>query len=655
MNIKCIGFTVFVMIFLGGHSHVHAKNEWRTKADLPVNEAGIVESVLIPELYMITKNRHLDLDLVGPDGQSRSFELYWREQVGESNIEILPERFELVTGKGFVWEGSTEKRIDARRIRIDIPDKDFFGKIDVEAFGTKGWVYLKKNETLFRSRGDMRRELDIEKGVYEKIRLYFTSYDKKYQKRFAPIRKVTLIGEKLGKDYVEKMIRPEYQESEKEGMIEVKSVLPGSGLWIQSVIFRTRAQFQGDWKLGTETIEGGRRRFIEGLSGSISHVSGKKQVIKINVGRIWNKKNMILKLDPKGRYIGKISDMAFEVRLLRMVFSADTGGVYTARTGTGKSVTVFKFPGDENRRISHMAVFSEPVKNGDWRPESLVERFGIKGGPFDPEGFAWKSKLPVANPGYFQMVLNLRASHDPNRFGIRLSKGNIQVPYFFGTDEKQAVDLISSSVTSYDSEKNQTTITISFPYASSCWRRVYLGAKGIFKRRVKVEIPKPDQIGWRQWTTRQWENHHDRETKLKINLDSYPGPLKKIRITLYHGDNQPIDIHQIQGVYFAPAVHFLAHENGTYELFGGHPKLPPPDYDLSLVQPYLLEELPKKIQMGPIESVSSAGWKRHASYFFEGKGWGLYAVLGLVTVFLLVIIVKLFPKASQPDGKARKT
>jgi hypothetical protein len=32
---------------------------------------------------------------------------------------------------------------------------------------------------------------------------------------------------------------------------------------------------------------------------------------------------------------------------------------------------------------------------------------------------------------------------------------------------------------------------------------------------------------------------------------------------------------------------------------------------------------------------------------FEDKSWGLYAVLGAVTLILMIVIARLFPKAEQ--------
>ena len=60
--------------------------------------------------------------------------------------------------------------------------------------------------------------------------------------------------------------------------------------------------------------------------------------------------------------------------------------------------------------------------------------------------------------------------------------------------------------------------------------------------------------------------------------------------------------------------------------------------------PRLLEELPKAIKMGELNTFRSMAWKRSFYQVFSDGGWGLYAMLGLVTLVLAVLIVKLFPK-----------
>ena len=638
-----------ILYFLCLAPPVHAQDEWKTKAHVNVGEPGIVETVLPPELYLKKTGQNLDLDLIGPDGHPRSFELYWREHVGRTNMELLPLGLIFEKDTVFIWEGKTPQPLQADHITINISDDGFVGRVDVEALGTDGWKDLKKGEAIFRSRGQTRNELDIEKGIYEKIRLRFTGFDKKYKQTFVPIHSVTLSGEKPGKDYIEKTITPDFEQSETDGITEIRVILPGSGLWLQSLRLTTQAQFQGSWKIGTEKIDHGKQTFVPIQSGIIDHVSKEKQSVTFMIDKEWPGRNFIIKLNPRGMYFGAVTNLDIQARLLRMVFLADKKGSYTALAGTGKSVAVYLFPGDLDRHVDQLLSFSDININGDWRPETLVEKYAIKGGPFNDDGFGWRSKIDISESGYYRLPLNLEASHEKNRNGIRLVKDDIQIPFFWGIDEKKEIDLTLSTTSDYHPDGNKTILTISLPYASAYWSNLDIYATGIFKREINIDIPKPGNIGWQQWMTRTWESRTHQESKFLIDLKGFSSDRSKIRVTIDHGDNQPLRIDKISASYSSPTIHFLAHEPGVYMAYGGNPDSPFPDYDLSLVQSDLLENLPKDIEMTKIEPFRSGNWKKRINYFFKDTGWGLYAALGLVTIVLLFLIVKLLPKVEKKE------
>lgn len=65
------------------------------------------------------------------------------------------------------------------------------------------------------------------------------------------------------------------------------------------------------------------------------------------------------------------------------------------------------------------------------------------------------------------------------------------------------------------------------------------------------------------------------------------------------------------------------------------------------MQAHLADVLPTTVEMGKAGSAGSAGFKNAVLGAFEDKSWGLYAVLGGVTVVLMIVIARLFPKAEQ--------
>lgn len=644
MKHKLLQFYLFLILWLFLVASLYAANEkWVAKAHLDVAEPGIVETVLLPELYAKTPEGGFDLQLTGPDGHLRSFELYWREPVGPARVKLAPTEMRFGKQGDYIWEGKTQQDISADRIQIEIADENFVGSVDIEGFCNNEWLLLKKDQVLFKVNNQSRAEIQIDKNVYTKIRVHFKGFDKKYENKFSPVMEVFLSGERSGKDYIEDMITPVYEKSETNGITFVKTVLPGAGLFIRSVDISTQAQFQGEWQLGTDKIENGEQKFSKILNGTISSVSKDRQRLFFDVEKTWPGRSLIVSLDPNGAYIGDVSDLKVKVRLPRIVFLADTKGMYILKSGTGKQAKISQFPQERERPVDHTILFSTPETNKNLRPENLVEKYGIKGGPFDDKGFVWKSKIDILKPGYYSLVLDMAASLEKNRSGIRLVKDDIQTPFFFAKKENKQVDLSAFSQSEYDPGKNLTTLTIQLPQASSLWSNLSLHSSGIFKRKVVLEIPKPGNMGWNHWKTTKWQSNDTGDSVFTVNLSLFPYDRDRLRINIFHGDNQPIKIQKITASYEAPSINFIAQEKGVYFLYGGNADAKAPNYDLSMVQSDLLEQLPNKIRMAGMESFKPKSWEKTIDQLFSDRPWGLYAVLGLVTLVMLFIIAKLFP------------
>ena len=337
--------------------------------------------------------------------------------------------------------------------------------------------------------------------------------------------------------------------------------------------------------------------------------------------------------------------MAIIVNLPRMTFYADKAGTYQAQTGLGNQVNIKETPGDKDRKVNAFVTFSAMQENPQWTPESLVARYAVAGGPFDGKGFRWRSRLLVREAGYYRLVLNRDASLRQGFGTVRIVKDGMQVPYFSGPSEEQMIDLATTP--EYDKKKNRTSWVVELPDRSTDLRELFAESSGIFDRTVQFEVPLQGRAGWQVWRTLRWENATQTSSVMRLSLVGLPRDTMKLRITMEHGDNRPIELGRLQASYGAPALLFLAPAAGEYALFGGNEKVGPAKYDLTLVQAHLADVLPKTVEMGSVESVSSAGFKNAFVGAFENKSWGLYAVLGAVTLILMIVIAKLFPKAEQ--------
>jgi len=328
-----------------------------------------------------------------------------------------------------------------------------------------------------------------------------------------------------------------------------------------------------------------------------------------------------------------------------MIFHADKAGSYLAQTGLGSHVNIQELPGDKERKVEAVVAFTVAQENPQWQPESLLKKYAVAGGPFDGKGFRWQTRLKVTEAGYYRLVLNRDASLRQGFGTVRIVKDGLQVPYFSGPSEERKIDLATTP--EYDKKKNMTFWIVELPDRSSDLRELTAESAGIFDRTVLIEIPLQGRAGWQAWRTMRWQNTTQSSSILQVSLVGLPLDASKLRITMEHGDNRPIELRKLQASYGAPALLFLASAAGEYALYGGNEKVGAAKYDLTLVQAHLADVLPKTVEMGSIESASSAGFKNAIVGAFEDKSWGLYAVLGAVTLILMIVIARLFPKAEQ--------
>lgn len=626
-----------------------ANGLWRTRGAIQVAAPGIVEAVVPPQLIDTSRDNavdtRLDLTLNGPDGNARAFELYWRDPVETVRRNLSPDRVTLNDTRGFVWEAALAETITARQLVVQLAGREYVGKIDVHGFSGEKWQPLVRNAAIFSAQGTLRGRIDLPGGIYERLRLTLTSMDRKADPSLSPIDSVTVVGEKPGKDFAEQTIALPFQQVAEDTRTVVEAVLPSNGLTLRSLSLTTEAQFQGAWQLGRETISGGRKNFTVVRQGVKTQVDHAPLTLTIDFNQPWAGNSLVVKLDTDQRYIGAVTSLQARVRLPRLVFAPERAGTYTLSTGSGGKAPIGNHPGSALQHPDLETAVSAVETNPEWQPASLVERFQIKGAGFDPAGYTWRAAIAVPAPGYYQAAMNLNMVLQSRENPVRIVKDDLQVPYIQGRIENRTVTLTAEAT--FDAEKNQSQWIIELPGPSGRWQSLTLRADGIFRRTVRLQRPTPGNMNWQSWRTQSWENKNPRQTALYVSLNGFPKEMDRLRIVMDHGDNQPVTISEITGQYAAPTFYFLAHQPGTYTVYGGNPDAKQPRYDLSLVQDELLRVLPEKVDMGDPEMLRRSGWKSRFTAAFKDTGWGLYIVLGLVTLVLLVVIVRLFPKAEK--------
>jgi hypothetical protein len=642
-------FTILALILLASPQLSRGEQQWHYQASAEVSQPGLIETVLPAGVFFGTdsaaRTTELDLTLVGPDGNPRSFELFWKGDTGPRSVALKPSRLLFDKKRMLVWEADAPKDLLVETVRIEVDALQTMGTVKIEASDAKGWHVLAENAALYAASGRSAAEIIIKPAIYEKLRLSFKGYDKRFRETTLPVTSVTLTGKNAAQDFAQQSVPLKFSDKTDERVRVLSTTLPGLGLWIKKIELTTEAQFQGTWELGAETVSGGKLQFEKLFSGSVETVGKKGALLEIPVNGYWGMRSLVLRLDPGKMYVGSIKSMAITVNLPRMTFYADKAGAYQAQTGLGSQVNIQETPGDKERKVGAIVVFSDAQENPQWQPESLLAKYAVAGGPFDGNGFRWQSRLPVGEAGYYRLVLNRDASLRPGFGTVRIVKDGLQVPYFPGPSEERKIDLAATP--EYDKKKNRTSWTVELPDRSSDLRELSAEADGIFDRTVQFEVPLQGRAGWQVWRTMRWQNATQTQSVLRLPLVGLARDAAKLRITMEHGDNRPIELRNLQASYGAPALLFLASAAGEYALYGGNEKVGPAKYDLTLVQAHLADVLPKNVEMGKVESASSAGFKNAALGAFEDKSWGLYAVLGAVTLILMIVIARLFPKAKN--------
>ncbi|MDH4163053.1 MAG: hypothetical protein OEW15_10245, partial [Nitrospirota bacterium] len=544
-----------------------------------------------------------------------------------------------------LWEADAPKDLLIETIKIDVDAPQTMGTVKIEGLDAKGWHVLAENAALYATAGRFAAEITVKPGVYQKLRLSFKGYDKRFRETTLPVTSVTLSGKNAAQDYAQQSVPLKFSDKTDERVRVLSTTLPGLGLWIKKIEIATEAQFQGNWELGAEVVNGGKLEFQKLFSGNITTVGAKGNVLEIPVGAYWGTRSLVLRLDPGNRFVGTVKSMAITVNLPRMTFYADKAGTYQAQTGLGSQVNIQETPGNKERKIEAAVAFGDVAENTLWSPESLLAKYAVAGGPFDVKGFRWQSRLTVRDAGYYRLVLDRDASLRSGSGAVRIVKDGIQVPYFSGPSEDRKIDLKVSP--EYDKKKNRTFWTLDLPDRSTDLRELTAESEGIFDRMVLIEIPLQGHAGWQTWRTMRWQNATQTSSTLRVSLAGLARDASKLRITIEHGDNRAIELRKLQASYGAPALLFLAAAAGEYSLYGGNEKIGAPTYDLMLVKAHLADALPKTVEMGKVESASSAGFKNAFMGAFEDRSWGLYAVLGAVTLILVIVIARLFPKAEQ--------
>jgi len=439
----------------------------------------------------------------------------------------------------------------------------------------------------------------VPSAPYTAVRLTFSGYDRDFSRIPVFVRSIRVTGNRLGSDYARAELQPSFEEASIENGAELRVMLPGSGLALERIEIKTTAPFKGTWEIGFESVLLGRRNFGNVTQGRVETIGSDPLKLTIDYANVWRHRVMLIRL-VSDNYFGKVNQVLVQTRLPRVAFAVDQTGEWVFKTGFYKPARIMENPGVSGR-IAEQFVVGNLKERGEWRSENLLKNYSLKGGPFNPSGYALKAEFKVDSPGFYQLVTDSKIGLSRFQDSLRIVKDETQVPYFLGRSEVRHLPVTAES--SYDSSANRTTWLIKLPPEANL-DALRLYARGIFERSLSFERHVAGMVSWQPWQTRQWKNHFDGESALTLSLKNFPSDQTEIRMHIDHGSNQPLDIYGISGLYSAQDLFFIAHEAGDYELFGGNPAVRAPAYDLAIIQQKLLDMTPTRIPTGPVLEIA---------------------------------------------------
>lgn len=610
------------------------------RAEIQVGAAGTYEAVLPAGLHAQAADGGLDLLLLGPDGQARSLELYLSRGGGEREEDLEPVSYSL-KGRDFVWEAALPKGWELAWLEVQAEDSGFSGTLKAELLRDGSAHALAEDQALFSGR-PVRVELPAPYPG-RTLRLTLSSQDVQFRAHARALGRVHVglrqPGQGPATATLELATRVRALDQGGKRLEEASAELPGSGLQLQSLDLRTKQALIGSVSLGRSCLRDARLGFCEVQRLEQQGLSGKGRELRLELGQRWSGRELLLRLDNQGRATG-VERLRATVVLPRVAFHAEAPGTYTLVAGAGQRLAIEEHPAAEGG-ATPIAV--GPVrKDPAWKPESLLARFALKGGPFQRAAQTWKAPVSVPGAGYWRLSLPEQALLDGHAEGLRLEQGGAQVPSFLVEDAPRSVSL--SVKVERDPKARKSSWTLSLPRPSESWRRVTLRAHGVFKRSVLMEWRRKSAPVWQPLGSQEWVSRGG-DARLDLPLGAWTQEEAELRLTVEHGDNPTLDPDSAEAEFYAEALAFVSSGPGQLWLWGGDPALPAAQYDLDLLRQELLGLLPSPLPAPVLQAVSPGPWWGAWSQIKAGSQLWFYLSLAAVTLGLLFVIAKLLPRA----------
>jgi len=635
--------TALILAALQGNGDPH--REWRTKQELPVARPGLVVVTLPGETLDAAKSGLEDLRVLDPAGR----EVPWAP---EQAPRARPGPRLAVSFETILTDGRTELRIvtgldePLARVDLEMSSWDFVkaARIEESANG-RDWTLVRDGEPLFSAPGGARKtSMDLPPSRRALLRV--TLDDRR--SRPVPVTAVRVVPVSPPPPPTEPLEVDVLERREAPGLTRLRLRFPGRHIRLSEVRIDTpEPVFQRLVELSGEVD--GRP---QGLSGDTIYRTPTEERRSLDARVLLPTREAVLTIHHGDSPPLAIDRVRVRSRPVRIYFMATGAGVHRLLAGNSGAaaarydVGVLGEPG-----TGDPATPGALRVNPDWRPSEPIPGVIPAGARIEVDAWSFHKELRLGPGRVHEVELDpeILGASDPSGSDWRLVRGGQQIPYL--RDDPPRLRPLRPVVTRTEERGRTSRWTLVFSRPRLPVRRLSCAVSGpLFRREARLFEDVRDEFGVGRRTLvgqATWSRTPERPPeRLELELDR---GLRTDRLVLEveNGDNPPLDLGDVEATYAAPRLVFKAEPGPGVSLVYGNREAASPRYDLTLVAAELMSadrsaaalgaEAPESPASRPEDAMSGSG-----GLFF----WG---VLGLLTLVLLAVIVRLFPSPGWRD------
>jgi len=540
-------------------------------------------------------------------------------------------------------------------VTLDSPAQNFIKAVRVDGSADgKSWQSLAQGQPIFRQPyGAGQMHISLPAGVWRWLRL--TVDDQRSQAiPFTGAQVFAANTEPLSSEFQSATI---IERNENPGETRLTLNLGAANLDVATV------QIETDEPLFTRSVSLIVPRITE--AGIVEQIVGQGVIYRVAVEGQRASTNLFVPLAAQVRSRElilliqngdspplSVTGVRVERRPVYLVFLARTAGKFHLLTGN-KLCPAPRYDlaalGADLKNVTVTPVtISAPAANPNYREPEALAGLEVSGVALDVAGWKYRKPVLLSQSGAQQVELDLEVlSHANADFSdVRVMRGSNQVPFIIQrTSISRGVKLAAFPLK--DPQKTQLSRwLISLPQPGlPLTRLTCVSQTPLFRRTMSLYEQRTDDRGG---TFRYPLAATDWTQIMGIQPQEFSIPIggrlqgKLLILETENGDNPPIELKDFQAFYPATRLLFKANKGEALYIYYGNPRVPPPNYDLSLVAGELLAADKHTLALFPEEQLKKSSWAENHS---PGSGgvvfWGILAV---VVVGLLVIISRLLPK-----------